>query len=330
MMKKTIIHSLSWLLLLQWCLAQSISDLPLNNRQSILNDRVFLTFPDSAQNKSRPVDIMSADWNINDETRIMMDMGEMRLVFFAQELYLLGDDKLLEVLKDDKDKQFVFTHKVLTPSDSLMSVLSTPTKWDSTQKAILINTLTIKTKDDAIIRISAYINPPAMVEKQAFTVLTERIFRTLEKGNRENPRTARVEKHKMMDSKSQLQFQLPDDFIVRIDQKYDFQVFRISKYQKMGEEDFQSMTIYLGYHPSFFHKRQGFKDYTEIQPIVFLGEEAQFMYFENPQKSIYLLEQILHPESLGDLRVHIACVSNQAENIALMKKILSDIQLIKE
>ncbi|MAX81784.1 MAG: hypothetical protein CL843_16600 [Crocinitomicaceae bacterium] len=51
----------------QVSLAQSVKDLALNNQQSLLKDRVYLNFPDSAKNVARPVDIMSHDPNAEKE-----------------------------------------------------------------------------------------------------------------------------------------------------------------------------------------------------------------------------------------------------------------------
>lgn len=72
---------------------QNIYNSELNNKQSILNDRIFFHFPAGAKNVARQVDIMSADRNINQETRIMMDIGSQRLVFFARELYVSSGKK---------------------------------------------------------------------------------------------------------------------------------------------------------------------------------------------------------------------------------------------
>src|ERR1044072_5052279 len=82
-------------LILKTASGQHLDTIKINNKQSILNDRAFFTFPTYATNEQRNVDIMSADPNTNEETRIVHDIGKMRLVFFAQELFSFADEDLL-------------------------------------------------------------------------------------------------------------------------------------------------------------------------------------------------------------------------------------------
>jgi len=315
----------------QICFGQKVSSLKLSNRQSILNGRVFLSFPDSAKNMARPVDIMSADRNTNSETRIILDIGDKRLVFFAQELFLLGDAKILETITSEKNSDFEFLNKVLTNRDSILSILSTPTKWDNKKGGILINSLTVKTKDNTLIRIDAYINPSAFSEKDEFILLTENVFNTIEKGIRVNERKERVEKHKIFGTKKYFEFILPENFIIEIDQKYDFQVFKIKKYTKFGSDDFQNITIYSGFHPSFFHSEYGFDGYTELQKSNFLGGDVEWFYFADTERNLYLKEQKIPSDEIDEgLITHIAITSNKPECITELSKIIEGIKLINE
>lgn len=78
----------------QTAFGQNVSDIKLDNKQSILNGRAFLLFPKDAKNEARSTDLMSAERNINQETRIVLNIENMKLVFFAQELYMFGDSNL--------------------------------------------------------------------------------------------------------------------------------------------------------------------------------------------------------------------------------------------
>ena len=97
---------LSAVLILATSLSQSqdrITDTSrLEKKISILNDKVFFLFPHHSVNIARPTDIMSADPNQNLETRIVTDFGNMRLVFFARELFAFADKDLLGTLKKEK------------------------------------------------------------------------------------------------------------------------------------------------------------------------------------------------------------------------------------
>ena len=158
MIIKTILI-LPFLSFILFSYGQKIETIKLDNKQSILNDKVFFQFPSKAVNSARQADIMSADPNTNKETRIMLDIDKMRLVFFAQELYVSSDNNLLSTVS--KDDGVDFKSRILTDKDSILSILTTPTKFDSTKNAILINSLLVKTQDNSVFKISAYINPDA-------------------------------------------------------------------------------------------------------------------------------------------------------------------------
>ncbi len=245
--------ALSILVTINAAFGQDFNSIELSKKVSILNDRVFLNFPDAAENIARQVNIMSADHNINKETRIIYDIGSKRLVFFAQELFRLGTENLFETVSNEEIKGMDFEKKVLTDKESLLSILLTPTVFDSTENAILVNRLLVRTQDNSLLRIDAYINPEAYSDRDNYLDLTERVFKTISKGNRTNTRVARTEKIKIFDAKKSFEFDLPENYSITVDQKYDFQVYNLHKYVDYSDTNWVSLTIYTGHHPSFFH-----------------------------------------------------------------------------
>lgn len=219
-------------LTLQSVSCQNLDTIKLDNKQSVLNDRAFFTFPTYADNIKRSVDIMSADPNANVETRIVLDIGEMRLVFFAEELYMLGDNNLYDYASKENEKKNIIT-KILTDKDSLRSILSTPTTFDSTKTAILLNSLLVQTQDSTIFRISAYINPDGYKLKSQFQALSEKVFSTLTKGTRITKRNERQESFSILGGSKSFVFKIPYNYCVTTDDQYDFQVWNFHKYQKI-------------------------------------------------------------------------------------------------
>ena len=139
MTKKTFFLSVL-LLSVTTSFGHKISDLKLDNKQSILNDRAFFQFLSEAKNIARQTDIMSVNPNINKETRIVLDIDEQRLVLFARELSVTSNNNLLEIVsKENSEKAKT---KILTDSDSLLSILVRLTILDSTANAILVNKAT--------------------------------------------------------------------------------------------------------------------------------------------------------------------------------------------
>jgi hypothetical protein len=309
-------------------LAQDTEQLKLDNKLSILNDRAFFTFPTEAKNSARGTDIMSADPNQNQETRIVLDIGKMRLVFFAQELYSLGDKDLFsQVSSTSRD----LTHKVLLDKDQLLSILSTPLTFDSTQEAILVNRLLVKTPDNTVFSIGAYINPAGLKMKHEFIGLTERVFRTLSNGTRVNTREAHSESLNIFGTKKNFTFYLPENYCVTVDQKYDFQVFKFHKYQSYTDTNWVSLIIYVGGHPSFFYREYGF-DKTEASEVngKFLNENIKWMSFKNTSKGLVLMEQQIPSGNIDKgLIVHIAMTGSNSSLVNELIPIVEGIKLKK-
>jgi hypothetical protein len=308
---------------------QSIKGVELNNQQSILKDRVYLTFPDSAKNIARPVDIMSHDPNAEKETRIVFDNGNERLVFFAQELFVLANEKLFETLKIENDENFDFDYSEIKNSSEIIAIQAIPTKWDDTKGGILINSLTVMTKDSTLIRIDAYINPDAYKEqKENYIELTKNVFNTIKNGTRFNNLEARTETHKIFGTDKSFVFKIPKNSIIQVDQKYDFQVFRIMTYSRLGETSWKSVSIYTGHHPSYFYPDYGFEGYTDKQTTNFLNKSSDWLYFENKEKELYLKEQKIESDNIEKgLVVHIALLGNSSEIIDELTGLVETIEL---
>jgi len=306
---------------------QNISKLKLDNKQSILNDRAFFQFPTDAKNVARQGDIMSADPNANKETRIILDIDKQRLVFFARELFETSDKNLLTAISKEGDENA--KSKVLTDNDSLLSVLSTPTKYDSTKNAILINNLFVRTQDNSVFVIGAYINPDAFKSKREFQELSEKVFESLSKGNRKMNFQARTESFPIFDGKKKFSITLPKGFVVTKDKKYDFEVLKFQKVKDIADTNWVSLTIYTGHHPSYFYGEYDF-DESKAEKVKghFLDKNVEWLYFKNKEKQFYLKEQKIPSDNIENgLIVHIAMLGNQPFAIDDLTKLIENIKL---
>jgi hypothetical protein len=309
---------------------QKISDLKLDNKQSILNDRAFFQFPNEAKNIARQTDIMSENSNINRETRIVLDIEEQRLVFFARELYVTSNNNLLEVLSMKKKKKEIL--KILTDTDSLQSVLITPTTFDSTANAILVNNLYVQTQDGTVFVIGAYINPNAYKNKDDFQKLTENVFSTLTKGNRKLNFKARIEKVPIFfDSKKKFNIVLSEGYIITKNSQYDFEVLNIQKVRDIADTNWFSLTIYTGNHPSYFYGEYDFDKSSAIKTDgQFLNKKIVWLNFKNDEEQFYLKEQQIPIDQIAKgLIAHIAMLGNSQESINELTKLIENIEITK-
>jgi len=304
----------------------------LEKHLTILNNKLFFDFPAAAIASPRVADIMAADPNENKETRIIVDNGKMRLVFFAQELFAFSGKTLFEDISKEEEPDFDFRRKIAVDKDSLLTILSTPSKFDSTGTAILVNSLLVKSPDNTVSRIDAYINPDAYSMKDEYIKLTENIFNSISKGARRINLEPREETYKIFGTNSKFLFKLPKNYFITIDEKYDFGVFKLNKYKNLlSDTTYASITVYSGHHPSYFHKEYG---YTEDKAVKakgqFLQSPVEWLHFKDDAQNFYLKEQFIPADDIEKgLVLHVAILSNKKEVLDELVKIAEGMKVVK-
>ena len=300
------------------------------NSLSLLNDRFYLTFPDSAKNIARGTDIMSADPNANNETRVIYDIGDKRIVFFAQELYLKTIDKLEEKLAKESTPDNPFTTKLIFNADSVTCISLTPVKFNDKQQAILINSIIIKNADNLLSKLSVYLNPKAFEDKKTFDKITEQVFASFKKGSRRVNISARTESFPIFETKTTLLLKLPKDYIVTKDEKYDFDVYKIKKVEAYGSDGHADLVIYVGFHPSYFSNEFQLTGYkTADTDGEFMRQKTKWLNYEDKKRGIILREQLFVDDDIQkDVQIHIAMIAGKQRKIEELAAIVKDI-LIK-
>lgn len=293
------------------------------NEISLLNNRFYFTFPDSAKDIARPTDIMSAERNANDETRVIFDIGDKRIVFFAHELYLKSVDDLENKLKLESSKEYPFTVASIYNKDSVRCFKITPLKFDDTKNAILANSILIKNADNTLSRFDVYLNPKAFADRKTFDKITEDVFASFRKGNRRLNLNSRSESFSILGTKNVLQLKLPKDYIVTVDNGHDFEVYRVKKITSYIDTVHAAISIYFGFHPSFFNTQ------FEIQDANLPGTDGEFMLqkmqwlnFRDDQRGFFLREQLFTEDDIEkNAKVHVGMISND-------RKLLDELTII--
>lgn len=301
-------------------------------RLAILNEKYSFVFPASAKNMPRVADIMATDPNKNRETRIIFENGDDKLVFFAQELYVISGNNLYPDIQKEKEPEFNFTRQLLAEKDSLVAILSTPQLFDTSNAAILINSLLVRSPDNTVSRIDAFINPQAFDKKEEYRLMAENIFRTIQKEPRRVDLRPKTEVQTIFGTNSKLQFNLPEQYYLTVDEKYDFGVFRINKFKNgISDTTYSGISIYAGRHPNFFHSDYGYKfQQAEKASGQFLQTPVDWMYFKDDAQHFYLKEQVFPvPDIQEGLVLHVALLTNKKSLLEEMKKIIESVKLIK-
>ena len=298
----------------------------LDQELSILADRFFLRFPKEAKNEPRSVDIMSAPPGEEEETRIVMDNGEEKLVFFAQEMEMLGTPELASAWKGaiEEEGADAFEVKSVTTKAALEVVSYTPRAIDATRDAILLSGLLVRCADGMLLNLQAYINTKANEHVDAYRDLVTRVFASLRQGSRVVDLSARTVKYPFGGSKEQqLVIDLPKDHVITTDSAYDFFVYRIRRAPVLGEEKHATITLYLGDHPSLFMTEMGrTEEQAERVPGTLFGKPMEWLIVDDEAQHAHIKEQIVPMGKDGGEQVaHVAVVGNDVEAVASLVQV---------
>lgn len=300
------------------------------NELSLLNGRFSFIFPDSAKNSPRAGNIMSADPNVNDETRIIYDIGDERIVFFAEELYLKSGDSLEERISSETSASYPLVTSKLYDQDSVLCLSRLPSVFDSTKNTILINFLIIKNADNTLSRISVYLNKKAFADKKTFDNIVNQTFATFKKGPKRLLLNERNEHFNILDTKNTVEIKLAKNYIVTRDKKYDFEVLKVRKIVNYGDAENADLIMYFGFHPTFFYNELSLeKNKTPDTDGEFMFQKIKWMNFEDKEKALIVREQMFIDDDIQkDAKIHIAMISNKQQNIDEMGGMVKNI-LIK-
>jgi len=287
------------------------------NEISMLNDRFSFIFPDSAKNQARQTDIMSADPNINRETRVFMDIGSKRVVFFAEDLLVRSIDNLESKLISESTEDFSFSVEKKDNLDSTICYKLTPQKFNKAAEAILINSLIVKNSDNTLSKLSVYLNPKAFEDKATFDNIVSQVFSSFKKGGRKLNLTARTESFKILATKTVFNIKLPENYIVTVDKKYDFEVYKIDQVNLYGDKGFAHLLIYFGFHPSLVSNELNMENSkTKDTEGEYMLQKLPWSNYKDKKRNLYLREQIFIDDDIQkDVQNHIAMISDNEKKI---------------
>ena len=301
--------------------AQNLKTIELSEKIGVLNDKAFFNFPQGAIEEARSHSIMAAPHNQNEETRIIYDDKKKRVVFFAEELFKIGDDSLLEEVSKGKGEILTYSRKILTNKDSIYSILSTPIKFYEGASGMLINKLIVKIQDGTLFEIKAYISPEAYSEKEKYVEFTENIFRTLSKGSRTVNLKSRTE-NISLELNQEYKIDLPENYSYNTDVAYDFKVTKLYKYTPYNTKG-SEITFYSGSHPTSFSS--SYKKPGKVKKGLFSGQEIEWHLYEGDQS---FLKEVMISFPDEEMILHIAIETPAKANLLELTKIVESIKFI--
>jgi hypothetical protein len=312
----------------QVTLGQSLEGIKLQTKLSVLNGKAFFNFPNGT--KKLPINEI-ADPNTNEATLLGFDSGKSKLSFYARELHKRGDSNLfVEVF--NVNKELNYRTKILTHKDQLLTILSTPTVFDTIDGShILLNILTVKTQDNSVFEISAWITIEALLQRDDFINLTERVFKTITKGTREYNNTSRTETFKFPGASRKFTVNIPENYGFTLEQFKGNQIFRFTKYRNYSDTNWAKLEIHTGVNLMVSDWKRG---YIKDVRGKFLGDAVHYTLGYVPEaKTYYKASRFLTFKARKNgekLDCNIRMYSNQEGSIEDLTKIVESFTQAKK
>jgi hypothetical protein len=300
---------------------------------SMLKSRIYLKCPPEARNEPRPYNLVHVTPSEEQETRITIDTGDKRLVLFAQEMNALAGKNL----RTDVESMYTsaersdYRFQELKTADGMRAVMTTPTRYDTTKDAILINSLIVQMKDSSLVQIGAYVNPKAFIVLKSYLSLTDSILHTAIAGPRKIDFQYRKSVLDLPGSLTKLLIELPDHFLLISSKGDDFIDYQIRKIQSVTIPVSGGIIIYSGFHPASLALEYKFnpEDVKEKEEL-FLGKKIKWACYADETKKMYLKELTCDAGTPGKgLKIHIAIVASSEKELENLSHIARKMLLKK-
>lgn len=228
-------------------------------KTEVLAGRLLLSVPDQA--KFRPVQhgIMAAPEADSEQTRIMIDAGEQRMVLMVYELFARTDVDDLQGPAQKATRHFPMkvSFRKWPLAGQLRAVAYFPSAPTKNEEANLVMGVFVATPDGNVRNFMWYVNPQAASESNACLRLAESMAESIVTGAKTLD-TAGGERELSAYSKAKSVFaSIPKGYALTTQRGPDFIVHHINKIVSFGEES-SSIGVYLGDHPS--NNREGFAE----------------------------------------------------------------------
>jgi hypothetical protein len=281
-----------------------LSDQPLG----LLDGRLTIRMPADAKLEARHENIMSAAESATEESRVVLDAGNERLVVMAYELFkTTGEDFEKQVRKMvDKWHMDGATIEVHEGRGFLIS----PATLDLHKTSIPVLYAVMNQEDSLIQLVQFFINRKAGADAAGCVALARSIAATiapgskvlhLEGGPREIGTFTAV---------------VPDGYVLTAQPGPDFVVYRLHKVVPLGAPSSQ-FGVYIGNFPSYHHERERVK-FTKLKGKL-LGVDVEWHAW-SAEETVH--HEVIFPyHSAGGIMLHIFLSSSSAADTSEMHAI---------
>lgn len=229
--------------------ASSFADLKKWKSATLLNNRLRVDVPQSAQLVPPDYNIMAAPEPPEHELRVMIDAGNLRLVVFVEELFHVANGNFEALAKQDiRQLQEDYTFDPLAVAvkkhaGALELIEFTPKGKADLPGAHMIRGVLVRQADGTVQRMLFFVNDPGLKDLRAANRLVARFMASLKPGSRKLATGGRVHL-----ARSGLTLELPDGYTTYTQDGVDFSVDHIVHIVPLGHAG-ADMGIYRGDNP---------------------------------------------------------------------------------
>jgi hypothetical protein len=297
---------------------------------SLLADRLTLRMPKGARIEARPHSIMAADQPNEQETRVMLDAGDERLVVMTYEVFARipeGKDPESAVraaMDADFDPPRPTLSRLPLADERMKAWIVIPASMDKNREAILVLAAYVLHPDGFVQTISFYVNPAsakgegcsaqiraanasglpkAPGDLPGCTALARAIASTLSAGPRRLDMAGGERKLVGQYNDDTFVAKVPAGTNITTQKGPDFTVHRVLMPVDLGAPQ-STLGVYVGGHPSFQFNQIEAKVKPTQKPGKALGQAVVWQVWQVNPKRMMAEAIVAHPKSKG-MKVHL-------------------------
>jgi len=210
--------------------------------------------------KVQPVQhgIMAAPEADSEQTRVLIDAGEQRMVLMVDELFARAATNFEgEAQKAAARFPMKVNFKKWPLAAPLRAIAYFPVVPTKNEEANFVMGVFVAGPDGSVLNLVWYVNPAAAAQFSTVATLAESMAGTIVSGTRALDSTSGVRELSANSKTKSVFVTVPEGYVVTAQRGPDFIVHHIHKVTVFGDEE-ATLGIYLGDHPS--PNREGFSD----------------------------------------------------------------------
>lgn len=216
----------------------------------VLAGRLKVSVPAGARLQPIQHGIMAAPEADNEQTRVLIDAGDQRMVLMVYELFArAAADFEGEAQKETARFPMKVNLQKWAISGPVRAIAYFPVVPTKDQEANLVMGVFVSGPDGSVQNLVWYVNPAGAIQFSAASSLAESIAKTIAPGARALEITAGVRELSIYSKTKSVFVTVPQEYVVTAQHGPDFIVHHIHKLIAFGDPE-ASLGVYLGDHPS--------------------------------------------------------------------------------